>query len=159
MLKQFGDWQIARVRAAYVKISDRPSPVPGYEGMIEEMAWGHANLDDEATAMTHESVLETAFFGRLGTFAIQRGWKLAPSMMAKVMSSASPTALEWLVGPIRAEGTTNVIPVCKFRQLGGPQMCEHVCRRPSEDFCARRTVPVQLEPDLDSLACTWTWGR
>ena len=155
---QFDAWQVRRARRAYQRISDNRSTFDGFKGMVEEMRWGINNLcvvdRDEADRL----VLEGAFMGPLVLKVLQSAHKLAPGRMHHVMAAASPLTLHWLVGAIEHDGTTNIIPKCQFREAGGPQLCEHVCRRPSEAFCASRAVPVSLEPDPDSLGCTWRWG-
>lgn len=155
----FGLRQIERVRRAYTSASEHRSERPGYAGMLEEMQWGLQNLEPARRDEADRRALEAMFIGPRTVKALGRlaGW--APRLTPALMAWGTPIALGWLVGEVRTEGTTNHLPQCSFRAGGGQALCEHVCRRPAEAFCTSRVARVRLDPDPDSMACTWSWGE
>jgi hypothetical protein len=150
-------WQVARVRKAYTSVSGKRSPLSGRRGMLEEMRWGLAGLDDVDRRSADEGVLEAIFGSPAAARLLRWLWRAQPRRVAGWMAKGAPLALGWLVGPVEASAMGNVVPECAFRREGGADLCERVCRRPTESFCARRAVPVTLQPDPESLACRWTW--
>ena len=127
--------------------------------MVEEMRSGWRVLDDLARAEADRRVLRAIFFGSVGLSALRALFRLAPSTAARLMSSASPVVLRFLVGVIEeAAPKHNVVRSCEFRRWGGEDLCEHVCRRPTEAFTRAHGIDVRLTPRADSLACDWAWG-
>jgi hypothetical protein len=155
-------WQVGRVRKAYTRANDLVSERPGYVGMVDEMRRGLAELADTQRRHADDDVLNTIFFGGPGLTLLAAGFRRWPKWTARTMARASVEALRFLVGPIEhddAHPTENHITRCEFRAAGGEPLCRQVCREPTERFCNDRGIPVRLEPDPDSLACRWTWGR
>jgi hypothetical protein len=151
--------RIAAVRAAYTGVSGRRSDAPGFAGMVEEMRRGLAELTPEDRARADERVLEAIFFAPLGLRVLRVLRTRLHDVTARTCARAAPLLLAWLVGDVERRGRrVDVVRACTFRRDGGEELCEHVCRRPTERFSAARAMPVRLAPDRGSLACTWTWG-
>jgi len=153
-------WQTTRARNAYTSVTQLKSSQPGFAGMVHEMADGLRYATARERAEADRRVLESIFLGRLGVATLRLGFRVAPRRMERLMAMASPVGLRFLVGALSRDGKRgNQLPECRFRREGGDSLCEDVCRRPTEAFCAEQGIPVQLKPSPDSLACTWTWGR
>lgn len=131
--------------------------------MTDEMRWGLAHLDEDARARADRAVFEAIFQGAPGIAVIRRVARLAPRRTAWLFARLTPTSLRFLIGEAVPRGRSgNHLPACAFREKGGEQLCEHVCRRPTEAFCRDALgVPVTLRPSRDagSFACDWQWGE
>ena len=159
LLRSYDRFVVSRARDAYTSVSGWRSKAGGFEGMVEEMRWGLGNLSDDTREAADNRVLETIFFGRACLAALARFHRRFPLVARTAMARASPFALHWLVGEIElGTGATNFLPRCEFRRAGGEELCERVCRRPTETFCRTRGFPVTLRPRRGSLGCDWRWG-
>jgi len=156
---RFDRSRIRAARAAYTAVSGWRSQRDGFLGMVDEMQWGLEQLSPEQRDRADHRVLSSIFFGRAGLLALAAARAGAPGLTARTMAWSAPAALRWLVGEITTpEATRNELPRCEFRRVGGDSLCQQVCRRPTERFCASYVVSVRLDPEPNSLRCRWSWG-
>ncbi len=155
----FDGIQVRRARRAYTGVSARPAPAPGYAGMVAEMRRGLAELDEATRGRADDAVFDTIFFAPVGLAVLRAAARRWPDATARLAARAAPTTLRWLVGEVRyVAPAANHVPACAFRVAGGPDLCEHVCRRPTEAFLARQGLPIRFAPDPASQGCDWSWG-
>ena len=145
-------------RRAYASVSGHRSPVEGLDGWLEELRWGLDHLDEVDRLEADRRVLTSLFFGSAVLALLRSAARVSPHGTARAIAHVTPRALRWLVGDASTRGTVNRVPSCTFRRKGGERLCEQVCRRPTEQFCAERLVPLRMQPEPGTLACTWTWG-
>ena len=126
--------------------------------MVEEMRWGLDNLEERSRDQADDRVLEAIFFGRPGLATLRLLARTRPGLAARLLSRGAPWVLRWLVGDIRPTGPAeDYLPRCEFRRVGGDDLCQRVCREPTERFTRERGIAVRLSPDPASPACRWTW--
>jgi hypothetical protein len=137
----------------------RRSDAPGFAGLVEVRRRGLAELTPDYRARADARVLDAIFSAPRGLRVLRVLTTLRLDDTARRCARAAPLLLAWLVGDVERRGRrVDVVRACTFRRDGGEELCEHVCRRPTERFSAARAMPVRLAPDRGSLACTWTWG-
>jgi hypothetical protein len=154
-------WQVDRVRRAYLGAHDRTSSRTGYGAMVDEMSHGLASWSAAERDLADRRVLDTLFAGAPGVALLRAAFQRWPARAPVWMARTSVAALHFLVGSIGVDPVdpaVNRVARCAFREAGGPALCEHVCRRPTEAYCRAGGFPVKLDPDPGSLACRWTWG-
>lgn len=150
--------QIRRARRAYTAVSEWHSPEPGYDGLIQELTWGLANLDDDVRKQADDDLLTAILFGKVSVSIIRALGATFPKVMARIFAFASPWALYFLVNQIDRTGPyTESVPACRFNLTGGEDLCLQVCKAPVERFFKAMDVPVFLTPDLAEHSCSWKY--
>jgi hypothetical protein len=158
--KIYNHLSVARFRRIHSRHIDYRSKRRGYAGMIDEIRHEVDALTPVQIKSAERAVL-SELFGRPIIFCIRRIAAVSPKSGPAFLTRVTPRALQWLVGPMRRDGPTNLaIPHCELLAGAGPRACEKVCRVPTQDFFTEvLLVPTALDPDLSSQSCRVSFAR
>lgn len=158
MARLLDAFMIARFRKIYATHTRYRAQASGYAGLVEEMTHSLRTFSPEERRRFDQGTLPRVLGGPLAPWI--RAWaRKRPQAAAKVFLALIPTGLRYLIGPSSRAGRTIQIPRCKFLAEGGPDLCQHVCKAPTEHFFGEEYhLAIEFAPKLSERSCTLTFN-
>jgi hypothetical protein len=154
-LSRIERFMVKRFRAIYARHTGYRSALEGYEGLVTEMRHSLATFTLEQRldfdAKTLPEVLGGPFSGVVRSLA-----RKYPRVAQACFLAVIPRGLRYLLGPNHRDGASRIaIPRCRFLTEGGVDLCQNVCKGPTEHFFAHEYgLDIEFHPDLERKCCS-----